>query len=159
MTHIAYSPYFHKIYKFPPLFQQNLQISPIFVKLTFLLIFWLNLRFLLLPILTMHLCIILYMYWMPLSSINYKLSFKRVISMAMDINGCYYQPIKDRDLIKSKKSASSYRSSLTSSACQKWHEFRQSPCIDRQKYVGQVVEPVARCQRPEMSNDNFCHRR
>jgi len=36
LMHIAYSPYFHKIYKFP-LFSPTNLISPIFVQLTVLL--------------------------------------------------------------------------------------------------------------------------
>src|SRR6218665_423360 len=47
IMHIAYSPsYSHKIYKFPHLFRSEfINVSPIFVQLTFLL----NLRFLLPP--------------------------------------------------------------------------------------------------------------
>jgi len=58
-------PYFHKIYKCP--------------LVSFNLRFLLNLCFLLPPILTrLHLCIMLYTYWTPLSSSQYKWSTIRV---------------------------------------------------------------------------------
>jgi len=60
MMHNAYSPYFHKIYKLVPYFLKIYTFPPYFRKIY---VSWLNLRFLLSPILTMmHLCIILYTY-------------------------------------------------------------------------------------------------
>src|SRR6218665_1159558 len=54
LMHIAYSPYFHKIYKCPPYFRKIYEFSLFSQNVRFLL----NLRFLTM----MHLCIMFYTY-------------------------------------------------------------------------------------------------
>src|SRR6218665_4062914 len=66
MIHIAYSCYFHKIYKFSPRFRIIYEFLPISAKFTFFCLIYV---FCLSRILIMmHLCIVLYTYWTSLKA-------------------------------------------------------------------------------------------